>query len=55
MISVLDQIKQWTTIVGDSGDFEYATTNPSLILGAIINPHYDYLINSTVEYAKSKE
>ncbi|CAG8508697.1 4018_t:CDS:2 [Cetraspora pellucida] len=42
MTSVLDQLKQWTTIVADSGDFKSitqynpqdATTNPSLILEA---------------------
>ncbi|CAG8643094.1 27400_t:CDS:2 [Dentiscutata erythropus] len=62
MISVLDQIKQWTTIVGDSGDFKSiikfnpqdATTNPTLILEATKNSRYDYLINSTVEYVKSR-
>lgn len=63
MISVLDQIKQWTTIVSDSGDFKSttefhsqdATTNPSLILEATKNPRYDYLINSAIDYVKSKE
>ncbi|CAG8811530.1 27557_t:CDS:2, partial [Racocetra persica] len=63
MISALDQIKQWTTVVADSGDFESiilyhpqdATTNPSLILEAAKNPHYNYLINSAIEYARSKE
>ncbi|CAG8535717.1 121_t:CDS:2, partial [Racocetra persica] len=60
MISALDQLKQWTTVVADSGDFESmmlyhpqdATTNPSLILEAAKNPHYDYLINSAIEYAR---
>ncbi|CAG8791213.1 21755_t:CDS:2, partial [Dentiscutata erythropus] len=60
MVSVLDQIKQFTTIVGDSGDFmsmkkfdpHEATTNPSLVLEATKKPHYDYLINSAIEYVK---
>ncbi|CAG8566063.1 15199_t:CDS:2 [Gigaspora rosea] len=63
MASVLDQIKAWTTIVADSGDFESidqykpqdATTNPSLILAATRNPRYAHLINSAVKYAKDKE
>ncbi|RIA81824.1 transaldolase [Glomus cerebriforme] len=62
MASVLDQIKQYTTIVADSGDFETiaqykpqdATTNPSLILAATQKPNYTHLINSAVEYAKNK-
>ncbi|CAG8673669.1 337_t:CDS:2, partial [Cetraspora pellucida] len=29
-----------------------ATTNPSLILEAAKNPHYNYLINSAIEYAR---
>ncbi|CAG8806414.1 21520_t:CDS:2, partial [Dentiscutata erythropus] len=32
-----------------------ATTNPSLILEATKKPHYDYLINSAIEYVNSKE
>jgi len=62
MASVLDQIKQYTTIVADSGDFETisqykpqdATTNPSLILAATQKPNYSHLIDSAIEYAKSK-
>ncbi|CAG8745874.1 26078_t:CDS:2 [Gigaspora margarita] len=62
MTSVLDQLKQWTTIVADTGDFKSidqygpqdATTNPTLILSATKNPRYDYLINSAIEYAKGK-
>ncbi|CAG8781281.1 46132_t:CDS:2 [Gigaspora margarita] len=62
MTSVLDQLKQWTTIVADTGDFKSieqygpqdATTNPTLILNATKNPRYDYLINSAIEYAKGK-
>ncbi|KAI8376130.1 transaldolase [Radiomyces spectabilis] len=61
-MSVLDQIKQFTTIVADSGDFETiaeykpqdATTNPSLILAASQKPQYAKLIDNAIEYAKSK-
>ncbi|CAB4483386.1 transaldolase [Rhizophagus irregularis] len=63
MTSVLDQLKQHTTIVADSGDFETisqykpqdATTNPSLILAATQKPNYAHLIDSAIEYAKGKE
>ncbi|CAG8727333.1 5178_t:CDS:2, partial [Acaulospora morrowiae] len=59
----LDQLKQFTTIVADTGDFdsiaEYkpqdATTNPSLILAATQKPQYSRLIDDAVEYAKGKE
>ncbi|KAI8381022.1 transaldolase [Radiomyces spectabilis] len=61
-MSVLDQIKQYTTIVADSGDFETiaqykpqdATTNPSLILAATQKPQYAKLIDDAIAYAKSK-
>ncbi|KAG9297178.1 hypothetical protein G9A89_019459 [Geosiphon pyriformis] len=63
MTSVLDQLKQYTTIVADTGDFESiaqykpqdATTNPSLILAASQNPHYAHLIDSAISYAEEKE
>ncbi|CAO3592476.1 unnamed protein product [Absidia cylindrospora] len=61
-MSVLDQIKQFTTIVADSGDFETiaqykpqdATTNPSLILAASQKPQYAALIDEAINYAKAK-
>ncbi|ORZ20340.1 transaldolase [Absidia repens] len=61
-MSVLDQIKQFTTIVADSGDFETiaqykpqdATTNPSLILAASQKPQYAALIDEAIQYAKAK-
>ncbi|KAG0172212.1 Transaldolase [Apophysomyces sp. BC1034] len=61
-MSVLDQIKQFTTIVADSGDFETiaqykpqdATTNPSLILAAAQKPQYAALIEDAIAYAKEK-
>ncbi|KAI7879985.1 transaldolase [Lichtheimia hyalospora FSU 10163] len=62
MASVLEQIKQYTTIVADSGDFETiaqykpqdATTNPSLILAASQKPQYAPLIEDAIEYGKKK-
>ena len=53
----LDQLKQFTTVVADTGDFESmrqyapqdATTNPSLILAASGQPQYSYLIDQAVE------
>ena len=50
----LDQLKQYTTVVADSGDFRQlaqyaprdATTNPSLILKAVQRPEYAPLLAS---------
>ena len=52
----LDQLKRYTTVVADSGDFRQlaqyaprdATTNPSLILKAVQKPDYAPLLESTV-------
>ncbi|KAG2198868.1 hypothetical protein INT46_008425 [Mucor plumbeus] len=62
MTSVLDQIKKFTTIVADSGDFETiaqykpqdATTNPSLILAASQKPEYAKLVDNAIEFAKKQ-
>jgi transaldolase len=63
MSSALDQLKATgTVVVCDSGDFatigkykpQDATTNPSLILAASKKAEYAKLIDSAVEYAKSK-
>jgi transaldolase len=53
----LDQLKQYTTVVADTGDFESmkiyqpqdATTNPSLILQATAKPEYRHLVERAVE------
>ena len=55
----LEQLKQFTTVVGDTGDFETgkaynvqdATTNPSLILAASKQPKYAALIDDAVTFA----
>ncbi len=55
-LSQLDQLKQFTVVVADSGDFETlkqyaprdATTNPSLILKAAQMPEYQWLIDKAM-------
>ncbi len=57
--TALDQLKQFTVIVADTGEFasmiqfspQDATTNPSLILKAAQNPEYGALIDSAVSFA----
>src|SRR5690606_25998461 len=52
----LDQLKQFTTVVADTGDFESirayhpqdATTNPSLIFAASQKPEYRYLLDKVI-------
>ncbi len=61
-MSSLDQLKQLTTVVADTGDFETiaqfkptdATTNPSLILAASLKPQYTHLIDDAIQYGKKK-
>ena len=56
MITQLDQLKQFTKVVADTGDFESmkaykpqdATTNPSLILAAASKPAYAHLVEQRV-------
>jgi len=56
MASQLDLLKQFTTVVADTGDFKQlsqftpqdATTNPSLILKAVQKPDYAPLLADTV-------
>ncbi len=58
--SKLDQLKEWTTIVADTGEFEEiknfhptdATTNPSLILAASTKPEYQFLIEEAIQWGK---
>lgn len=53
----LDQLKQFTTVVADTGDFESirqfapqdATTNPTLIYKAVGHPEYAPLLDEAVE------
>jgi len=55
-MNALEQLKQYTTVVADTGDFlsmrayapRDATTNPSLILKAVAKPDYRGLLDETV-------
>ena len=58
----LDGIKQFTTVVADSGDIESirhyqpqdATTNPSLLLKAAGLAHYAHLIDDAIRWGKQR-
>ena len=58
----LDQLKQYTTVVADTGNFKElaqfaprdATTNPSLILKAVQQPEYGPLLAETVAALKGQ-
>ena len=58
----LEQLKQYTTVVADTGDFQSieafaprdATTNPSLILKAVQKPAYQPLLTETLREHKGK-
>nr|CAD7201237.1 unnamed protein product [Timema douglasi] len=60
MSSSLAQLRKYTVVVADTGDFEAmkkykptdATTNPSLILSAAGMPQYKHLIEKAVAYGK---
>ncbi|TBR36302.1 transaldolase [Dyella terrae] len=59
MSTQLEQLRQYTTVVADTGDIEAiaryrpvdATTNPSLLLKAVEHPAYAPLIEESVEWA----
>ncbi|MCB1241519.1 MAG: transaldolase [Akkermansiaceae bacterium] len=61
MMNQLDQLKQHTIVVADTGDFESmrayqprdATTNPSLILQAAQKPEYRVLLDQAVAEKRS--
>ena len=60
-MNLLDSLKQFTTVVADTGDFESiadyqpqdATTNPSLIYQAAQKPEYAHLIDDALTFAKN--
>jgi transaldolase len=62
MPTQLDQLKQYTTVVADTGDFKQlaqfapqdATTNPSLILKAVQKPEYAPLLAEVVAAHKGQ-
>jgi transaldolase len=55
-VNQLQALKQFTTVVADTGNFEDikkfqpqdATTNPSLILKAVLNPQYHTLLDKAI-------
>ena len=63
MATVLDQLRQSTTIVADSGDFGSlkayqptdATTNPSLILAAANMKQYEHIIGEIIDKCREKD
>ena len=58
----LDALKQFTTVVADTGDFRQmaafqptdATTNPSLILKAVQKPDYAPLLKDTISQFRGR-
>ena len=58
----LDALKQWTTVVADTGDFKQldafkpqdATTNPSLILKAVQKPEYAPLLQEAMNQFRGR-
>lgn len=61
-MSQLDQLKKFTIVVADTGDFETlkqysptdSTTNPSLIYAASQQAQYQHLIQDAVQFGKGK-
>jgi transaldolase len=63
-MSQLEQLRKYTTVVADSGDFKSysalkgqiqdGTTNPSLLLQAASLPDYKDLVDSSIAWAKGK-
>lgn len=61
-MNTLEQLKQFTTVVADTGDFKQlgrflpqdATTNPSLVLKAVQQPEYAEILDSVVRQHPSE-
>ena len=59
-MNLLNQLKQYTQVVADTGDFESmkqykpvdATTNPSLIYAAAQKEAYAHVVDRAIEYGK---
>src|ERR1700709_34741 len=62
MTTQLDQLKGFTKVVADTGDFESmraakpqdATTNPSLILAAATKAEYAYILDKVIADRKGR-
>ncbi|TGG91292.1 transaldolase [Natronospirillum operosum] len=63
MMNCLQQLRQYTTVVADTGDFdaiktyqpEDATTNPSLLLKAAQQASYQHLVQAAVAAARAEQ
>ncbi|KAM7453862.1 hypothetical protein BLSTO_05384 [Blastocystis sp. subtype 1] len=63
MSNQLEKLSEVTKVVADTGDFESirayhpvdATTNPSLVLKASMQPEYAHIVEAAVQYAKEHE
>jgi len=61
-MNLLEQLKQYTLVVADTGDFESiaqfkpidATTNPSLIYAASQKKEYAHIVDAAIEYGRKK-
>jgi transaldolase len=61
-MNLLEQLKVYTQVVADTGDFESisrykpidATTNPSLIYAASQKKEYSHLVDAAVDYGRKK-
>ncbi|MCK4751588.1 MAG: transaldolase, partial [Bacteroidales bacterium] len=61
-MNLLEQLKQYTQVVADTGDFgsmkQYqpvdATTNPSLIFAAAQKPEYAHLVDRAIEFGREE-
>jgi transaldolase len=61
MANLLEQLKQMTVVVADTGDFESmkrfkprdSTTNPSLIAAAVALPQYEAVVKRGLEWARA--
>ena len=61
-MNLLEQLKQYTQVVADTGDFLSikrfkpidATTNPSLIYSAAQNEQYKFLVEDAIKYGKGQ-
>jgi transaldolase len=62
MSNALEQLKKYTVVVADTGDFESmkkykpqdSTTNPSLLYTAVHLSQYQHLVDDAIKYGKSK-
>lgn len=62
MPNLLEQLKQYTTVVSDTGDINAikkykptdGTTNPSLIFAAAQMPEYEYLVTEALKWGKKQ-